>query len=495
MGNKIKAVHYLSDYGPANFWVNITKRNIDVDIPFIKNNGFNTIILIIPYSTFVPEVGQFNMECVNDLDYIVGKCRDYGLKIVMRAGYLWDTTFSNDTTYNRYIEMYTAYETKTKSKYIDDFNNYLNFLNDRYPDIECIYLSWEDYFWPVSNYLFKKHKPEELNEKNRRQYHETQNPLDINYPVYFDEPTDLPVRDFIEHLLANVKNKSKLTIEQRTNGVFNKIRHDHDLEFGYYNPYCLKSKWYELIQRDFLNIQDNLVLEKQFLEWFSRVRDILKIGTKKKFILCQFNLLDNTYDDDEHHNKNIGYRIFRDRNYLGDGFNLPEKLLESMDLFKSIITSTLDGIGVWALWSTYNGNVYNGTFKYGTRGWETQGALQDEGVYLTTGQNLTTDLAYTGLNEKYKLMIRTTCTQPCTINVKIGECEKDFNIQPGACINTLDIKGSPRGTNLSFNVKQGSTTITRVEAYRMDLKSFLYTHDKKPTEILPYFQKLTEDFK
>ena len=50
MGNKIKAVHYLSDYGPANFWVNITKRNIDVDIPFIKDNGFNTIILIIPYS-------------------------------------------------------------------------------------------------------------------------------------------------------------------------------------------------------------------------------------------------------------------------------------------------------------------------------------------------------------------------------------------------------------------------------------------------------------
>ena len=50
--DQIRGVYYFSDLGVPNFWQSFSPHVLDNDLRQIKNDGFNTIILLIPWSGF-----------------------------------------------------------------------------------------------------------------------------------------------------------------------------------------------------------------------------------------------------------------------------------------------------------------------------------------------------------------------------------------------------------------------------------------------------------
>ena len=118
MNSKLKIVNYLGDYGPINFWQNITKSEIDIDIKFIAENQFNTIILMYPYATFKPELDSFETPYSELLNYIIKVCKNYEIDVVLRFGYLWESNFVEQRTFDRYSDIYKSTIDSYKSKYL-----------------------------------------------------------------------------------------------------------------------------------------------------------------------------------------------------------------------------------------------------------------------------------------------------------------------------------------------------------------------------------------
>ena len=88
--DKIKVVNYFSDFGPANFWSNISKDKIVSDILFIKRAGFNSIIIMLPYASFKPNINNFDSEFIEIFDFLISICVNNDIKVLLRIGYLWE---------------------------------------------------------------------------------------------------------------------------------------------------------------------------------------------------------------------------------------------------------------------------------------------------------------------------------------------------------------------------------------------------------------------
>lgn len=481
--SKCKLVHYIGDYGPGNFWENVTRADVTRDLDFIVSNKFNTIMLLIPFATFRPNQHDNECEHLEMFDYIIKQCTGRKLKVMIRIGYLWDTTFSEDRTLERYMDMYTNYVDGTRSKYEDAFIDYVKHYHN-HPSVCNIVISWEDFFWPVAFVEENRYSQEELKKRSINLSKDSMTVRDSHWPYYGDEPVDNIYRVYVEHLIKKCGNLPKLIIEQRSNGIFNKIlpnKRNDNTYMSYFNPYSLRGQWYKMIKKDFTHVHDNLVAEKQFMEWYSRVADILKIKMGNKLIINQFNLIDNTYDDDAHHNKNVGYNIFKEKKYLDNTEQL-------FDFYDKVLPVWLEGIGVWALWSTINGGIYNGTFKYGTKGWETTGEhCKNHGINLKTNQHLSTNVGYTRVDrKKCNVLIVIYSERQSELTITLGVKKQNVKISPGT--HRYHIKfDNTEESNLTIVNIGSDFMIRRVDYYNMKLKSFMYDETKSS---LPHKERM-----
>jgi len=393
----------------------------------------------------------------------------------------------------RYKRMYIESERDNTSE-IKNFCNYITKMHEWF-NPTGIFISWEDFFWPISNYLYSEPGSQErLNNQNHKLYNIEVTKDSIDFPIYLDEPCEIYIRRFIERIIIQVPKEVPLLIEQRTNGVFNRIKNNNNLELGYYNPYILRPQWYENINNNFKEIQENLVVEKNYLEWYSRVSQILRLNKNKNLFLNQFNIMDNTYDDDDHHNLNPGYRIFKQKNIMGSFDSPSPGILDNSNLMRNILNSTLSGIGVWALWSTYNGNVYNGGFKYGMENWSTNGKYNNKCITLNKTQSLEKDLTYCSADNKVNAMLILECETDTTVTLEIGEKVETITCNPGRTRHIIHMERFTGNKKLKIVCDSGCMKLHRLEVYNMPLKLYLFDEDKKTTNWYEYFNEITQDF-
>lgn len=141
----VKSATYFSNEWPINFW-NSEMDDLSSDMEQIKNDGFDSIILVIPWREFQPTVSPitYNEYAFEKLDEVMRAAETVGLDVYTRIGYTWD--FYNDTDENivdRFCQLLG--DNQTQNAWYDYVAKLYNYLSN-YENFQNGFLTWED-FW------------------------------------------------------------------------------------------------------------------------------------------------------------------------------------------------------------------------------------------------------------------------------------------------------------------------------------------------------------
>lgn len=147
-GRQVRAVTYFGEEWPINFWSS-EFRNMDADFAQIREDGFNSIILCVPWNEFQPRLGgknsPINEDAVARLRIVMQKAEAAKLSVFLRLGYTWDY-YGNAAIPERYAQLVTSDAVRDAflayaSRIYQEVSGFENFAG--------AFLTWED-FW---NYL------------------------------------------------------------------------------------------------------------------------------------------------------------------------------------------------------------------------------------------------------------------------------------------------------------------------------------------------------
>lgn len=87
----IKAVTYFGAAWPINFW-NSNLNRAAADFKEIKADGFNAVVLVVPWGEFQPGLDpvRFNDDAYRRLTTVCRTAQQHKLQVYLRVAYLWD---------------------------------------------------------------------------------------------------------------------------------------------------------------------------------------------------------------------------------------------------------------------------------------------------------------------------------------------------------------------------------------------------------------------
>ena len=118
------------------------------DFAEIATDGFNTIILILPWAHFQPQLHPigYDQGILDRFQFLVDEARRAGLRLMLRLGYLWDNSKAPVSTSQRYQQLFQA------PAILEAWNDFVrkieSVVGEDAQDV-VFFLSWEDPYWPV----------------------------------------------------------------------------------------------------------------------------------------------------------------------------------------------------------------------------------------------------------------------------------------------------------------------------------------------------------
>ncbi|MCD8121415.1 MAG: hypothetical protein LUE65_04140 [Clostridiales bacterium] len=136
-----KAATYTSDAWVINFW-NTESDHMESELARIRADGFNSIILVLPWREFQPETipVSYNSYAFRKLDRVMDAAAGQGLGVIIRLGYTWDY-YEDESSAQRFRELLRdakvreAWHAYAKKIY-DAVSAHGNFLGG--------FITWED---------------------------------------------------------------------------------------------------------------------------------------------------------------------------------------------------------------------------------------------------------------------------------------------------------------------------------------------------------------
>lgn len=95
----VTSAHYFADEWPINFW-NAEWDNLEEDLKQIRADGFNTVILVVPWREFQPQMDPitYDQTCLIRLKEIIKAAGKQNLNVQIRLGYINDFGGENNST-------------------------------------------------------------------------------------------------------------------------------------------------------------------------------------------------------------------------------------------------------------------------------------------------------------------------------------------------------------------------------------------------------------
>ncbi len=139
----LKSVTYVSDQWAVNFW-NGESEHMNEELAQIAADGFNSIVLIVPWREFHPSSGPdgYCEYAFNKLNRVMESAREQGLWVILRVGYTWDYA-NGEPPRNRYKKL--LWDNATRSAWLD-YARKLYQTVSRYENFYGGFITWED-FW------------------------------------------------------------------------------------------------------------------------------------------------------------------------------------------------------------------------------------------------------------------------------------------------------------------------------------------------------------
>lgn len=380
----LKSAHYFADGWPINFW-NCELDDLDNQLTQIAADGFNSIILVVPWREFQPNIQSQALADypANSLRKIMERAEAHNLGVMLRVGYTWDFYDLNDSEplLNRF------YMLMGSDDYQDAWLFYLQQIYEichEYDNFLGGFICWEDFWNYLSTAKALGSEKQGIEEADFIGYHDylkdkyTLDEINILYgdtftnysDIYFpaaDSPALKLLYEFYDYFLNTLLSNSQSVFPN----LSMEVRLDSDLvtdEQGN-NYYYSHEATYPCANANFscavygipmgcLNQGERL----GYKEAMEKTRYILEeMGKKtngKGIYVDQFLFSDNTPGFS--HNAQIKDDELND-------------YLENVD---NVLRDTTIGYAVWTYHDYCTEMLYNPQFALELDGWEAQGQVE-----------------------------------------------------------------------------------------------------------------------
>ncbi len=158
----IKSAHYFSSAWPKTFWQNFEKKAVPVELQQIKDDGFNTIVLTVPWRGFE---NNFSAETTTSVDamyqrlhFMLKEITALDMQFMLRLGFPHDFTPDVDASILQLCQgMYT--EDKTRRQWLDYLQKIKKVVTPYQEMSAGMMISWEDFWCP--HFVFPELSKEE----------------------------------------------------------------------------------------------------------------------------------------------------------------------------------------------------------------------------------------------------------------------------------------------------------------------------------------------
>lgn len=141
-----KSATYTSDAWVINFW-NTESDHMEEELAQIAADGFNSIILVVPWREFQPGTAPilYNDYAFDKLDRVMQAADRHGLWVELRVSYTWDY-YEESESRLRFREMLGSEQ--LEEAWLEYMGHIYQFAS-QYPNFYGGFITWED-FW---NYM------------------------------------------------------------------------------------------------------------------------------------------------------------------------------------------------------------------------------------------------------------------------------------------------------------------------------------------------------
>ena len=147
----IKSAHYFSSAWPKTFWQEFQQSDVAAELSQIKADGFNTIVLTVPWRGF--ELGFENNQTSSNpllyqrLELMLKNISEQDLKFILRLGFLHD--YTADTGTDSKAQCFGIFTDEKMQAHWLDYLNKVNQVVVPFADSSAgVIVSWEDFWCP-----------------------------------------------------------------------------------------------------------------------------------------------------------------------------------------------------------------------------------------------------------------------------------------------------------------------------------------------------------
>lgn len=374
----LKSVTYVSDAWVINFW-NTESDNMGAELKQIAADGFNSIILAIPWREFQPGTNpvSYNQYAFDKLDRVMRAAQDHGLWVELRVSYTWDY-YEEEESRLRFREMIG--DEKLEHAWLE-YVEKLYRTASLYPNFHGGFITWED-FW---NYMEDStHFGTGLESKNEAERIGFQDYLQRHYTL--EEVMDYykPMKPFASfqdiHMPQKTSPAYKLLLEfyddyliglldsaqQVFPNLSMEVRLDVDpvngKDGGQVGAHHFRT--FSCGNSDYTSLMYSVAMGQE------NKGEKITAATALAAMDSQLNIV-KTY--------NGGKPIYIEQLLYTDSteeFSYNAQLVESdINLFitslPNILRKYTNGYGIWSYWNYTNNPLYNSQFALDKRGWDT----------------------------------------------------------------------------------------------------------------------------
>ncbi len=143
----LRGAHWFGEGWAVNFWNTRLLDRAAEDFAAIREDGFNTVILVVPWPGFAASEtdGTIDPERARRLGALIDLAADADLNVVLRVGYAWDSSVSRA---GRWL-MRLWLQEDVRQGWLAHIAGIWEIAKDR-PNVLFAFLSWED-LWAIES--------------------------------------------------------------------------------------------------------------------------------------------------------------------------------------------------------------------------------------------------------------------------------------------------------------------------------------------------------
>lgn len=499
----VKSAHYFSNEWPINFW-NTEMDYMETELEQIKRDGFDSIILVIPWREFQPTMNPitYNEYAFEKLDEVMKCAQKERLNVFVRMGYTWDFyQDANDYAGERFKQL--LYDETTKQAWRDYITIVYQKLSE-YDNFKEGFLTWED-FWMLAtmagsdeqneadialatkigyqDFIKKTYSLEEYNEKYKEKFE--------SYETICLPPAGKLAKYAYYEFYDNFMNELLKETQTYFPNISMEVRMDYDPIYdngevvGFYKHESTFSCQDSTITSTMYGIPmgcENKGERLSYKEAINKTDHILgNLKSKndgKDIYVEQFIFADNT-------------PAFKHNAQVKE-----EELNDYLENVALVLRKNTWGYGIWT-YRNYRGNmIYNPQFALELQGWSVEGSAEVKEYEKSNALLLSANAA---LKQNIPAIRNHFASEEYTFSFDVKSEEKaELVISMGIDVQTLVVDGKGTyqvtfGNNETFDISilaKQDVAIDNLCLYSQVQEGFLYDYQNNELQCAEGIRKL-----